>query len=67
MKSMEMWAEVADRPFSEQPKHVQGKETACGPGPESCPWVSILRLGDPGQFTRPLVFSLWQRQGNNLP
>lgn len=37
------------------------------PGAWEPPTSEHLRLGDPGQFTRPLVFPLWQREENNLP
>ena len=36
-------------------------------GAREPPTSKQLSLGDPGQFTRPLVSPLWQRQGNNSP
>ena len=49
-----------------QPRHIKRRRWHEA-GAQEPPTSEHLSLGDPGQFTRPLVFPLWQRQGNNSP
>jgi hypothetical protein len=56
MKSMNMWAEVADSPFPQQPKHISWKETACGRAHDSRPQVSIRAWEILGNLPGPWFF-----------